>query len=73
MLFMPVRLLLELLVHHDSMVAVTAEEAGVEFNLAVLEPLAGTVEFLVAVEAVEAWAKVHRELAVLVVKEREVR
>jgi hypothetical protein len=70
---MPVRLLLELLVHHDSMVVVTAVEAVVEFNLAVLEPLAGTVEFLVAVAGVAVWAKVHRELVVLVVKAREVR
>ena len=73
MLFMPVRLLLELLVHHDSMVAVTAVEAGVEFNLVVLEPLAVTVEFPAVAAAVEAWAKVHRELAVLVVKVQGVR
>ena len=71
---MPVRLLLELLVHQDYMDVVTAVEAVVVllFRLA-MEVLVGTVESLAVAVAVAVWAKVLEQLVVSAVKERGVR
>ena len=73
-LLMLVLLLLELLVHPDHMVVVTAEEAVGELLLVAL--LVEQVEMAVspvAAAAAEVWVKVRREMAVLVVKEHEVK
>jgi len=68
-LFMPVRLLLELLVHHDFMAVVTVVAGVEESKLAVvLAVLVGTVEFPAVAEVVEAWAKVLEQSEVLAVK-----
>ena len=71
---MLVLLLLELLVHQDSMVAVTAVEAVVVLLFQVaMAVLVGTVESLEVAVAVAVWAKVLEQSAVLVVKVQEVR
>ena len=63
---------LELLVHQDSMVAVTAVEAAVELLIVVV--LAVLVEMAVSPEGEEVavvWVKVLEQLAVLAVLEEE--
>ena len=71
---MLVLLLLELLVHQDSMVAVTAVEAVVVLLFQVaMAVLVGTVESLAVAVAVAVWAKVLEQSAVVVVKVQEVR
>jgi len=71
-LFMPVRLLLELLVHHDFMAVVTVVAGVEESKIAVV--MVEQVEMEVRpVEAVAevAWVKVLEQLVVSAVKVRE--
>ena len=71
---MPVRLLLELLVHQDYMDVVTAVEAVVVLLFQVaMAVLVGTVESLAVAVAVAVWAKALEQLVVSAVKERGVR
>ena len=71
---MLVLLLLELLVHQDSMDVVTAVEAVVVLLFQVaMAVLVGTVESLAVAVAGAGWAKVLEQLAVLAVKVQGVR
>ena len=70
--FMPVRLLLELLVHHDFMAVVTVVVGVEESKIAVvLAVLVGTVGFPAEEAAVAVWAKVVEQSAVSAVKVQE--
>ena len=71
---MPVRLLLELLVHQDYMDVVTAVEAVVVLLFQVaMAVLVGTVESPAVAGAVAVGAKALEQLAVLAVKVQGVR
>jgi len=71
-LFMPVRLLLELLVHHDFMAVVTVVAGVEESKIAVvLAVLVETAESPAEGAAEVAWVKVIMQSAVSAVKVRE--
>ena len=71
---MPVRLLLELLVHQDYMDVGTAVEAVVVLLFQVAMAVrVGTVESPAVAGAVAVWAKAVEQLAVLAVKVQGVR